>query len=137
MPFQWLDMRIGEERDRRRREAEIQARLIPAMEELHRILAACLEAYNAEFGIGAATIAADARGLTIRVDEPPGEVRVDAMPDLPGLQVRRGETVLSVEIGILPGAKLFYRDQQADQYLTMDELTRRILDRVLFPKLRE
>ncbi|HLH19594.1 MAG TPA: hypothetical protein VKX45_20385 [Bryobacteraceae bacterium] len=137
MPFQWLEMRIAEERDRRRREAEIHARLAPAMEELHRLLAGCLDAYNREFGVAAATIAADARGFTIRVEEPPGEVRVDAVQDLPGFHIRRGETVLPVEIGLLPGAKLFYRDQQADQYLTMDELTRKILDRVLFPKLRE
>jgi hypothetical protein len=40
-----------------------------------------------------------------------------------------------IEVGLLPGDKLFYRDQ--DQFVTMEELTRRILDRALFPKLGE
>ena len=42
-----------------------------------------------------------------------------------------------MQIGVLPGDRLFYLDTSADQYLSMDDLTRRILDRVLFPKLRE
>jgi hypothetical protein len=40
-------------------------------------------------------------------------------------------------VGVLPSDKLYYRDCEQDKYLTMEELTRRILDRVLFPKLRE
>jgi len=34
---------------------------------------------------------------------------------------------------VLAGDKLFYRD--GDEYITLEELTRRILDRALFPKL--
>jgi hypothetical protein len=130
-------MRIAEERDRRQREAEILARLKPAIDDLRHILADCLHAYNTTFGPFASSIDADDGGFTVRVDDPPGEVRVDAMPGLPGFHIHRGESILPVEIGLLPGAKLFYRDQQADQFLTMDDLTKKILDRVLFPKLRE
>ena len=35
-----------------------------------------------------------------------------------------------VQIGMLPGDKLFYFDVAADQYLSMEELTRKILDNV-------
>jgi hypothetical protein len=37
--------------------------------------------------------------------------------------------------GPQPEDKLFYRD--GEQYLTMEELTRRIMDKALFPKLGE
>jgi hypothetical protein len=40
-----------------------------------------------------------------------------------------------IEVGLLPGDKLFFRDH--DEFLTMEELTRRILDRAFFPKLGE
>lgn len=66
-------------------------------------------------------------------------VEVTLVPKLPGLQIDHGngaEPVL-IEIGLLPGDKLFYRDRVQDQYVTMEELTRRILDRALFPKLGE
>jgi hypothetical protein len=42
---------------------------------------------------------------------------------------------LEIVVGLLPGDMLFYRD--GDKYLTMEELTRRILDQALFPKLAE
>ena len=42
---------------------------------------------------------------------------------------------LEIVVGILPDQNLYYRD--ADKYLTMEELTRRILDKALFPKLGE
>jgi hypothetical protein len=42
-----------------------------------------------------------------------------------------------VEVGLLPDDKVFYRDRDQDKYLTVEELTRRILDRSLFPKLAE
>jgi len=136
MALQWLEMRIGEERDRRRREAEILARLGTALDEIRRILTGCLDDYNAAFGTAAA-IESDSAGFTIRVQDPPAEARIVPDPALPGFHVHRGDFTLPIEIGILPGDKLFYRDLKADQYLTMDEMTRRILDRVLFPKLRE
>jgi hypothetical protein len=59
------------------------------------------------------------------------------MPDIPGFRLERGEYSLAIEVGVLPSDKLYYRDCEQDKYLTMEELTRRILDRVLFPKLRE
>ena len=55
----------------------------------------------------------------------------------PGFRIERGEYSMAVEVGVLPSNKLFYRDREQDKYLTMDEFTRRILDRVLFPKLRD
>jgi len=51
--------------------------------------------------------------------------------------VERGEYSLAVEVGLLPSDKLYYRDCQQDQYLTREDLTERVLDRALFPKLRE
>jgi hypothetical protein len=41
--------------------------------------------------------------------------------------------MLDIELGLLPGDKMYYKD--GDKFLTMEELTRRILDRSLFPKL--
>ena len=58
-------------------------------------------------------------------------------PEMPGFRVERGDHSLAVEFGLLPSDKLFYRDREQDKYLTMDEFTRRILDRALFPALRE
>jgi hypothetical protein len=65
------------------------------------------------------------------------KVEVIAVPDMPGFRVERGEVSLEVEFGLLPSDKLFYRDREQDKYLTMEEFTRRILDRALFPALRE
>jgi hypothetical protein len=62
-------------------------------------------------------------------------VDVTVAPALPGFRIERGGEPLEIVVGILPGDKLFYRD--GDQYLTMEELTRRILDKALFPKLGE
>lgn len=135
--FQWLDMRIGEERDRRAREAEILSKLGPALGELQRILGDCVKAYTAAFGEESATLRRESGAVTVRVADPPGEVRIATDPVLPGFQIEREGTTLSIEIGLLPGDRLFYRDTAADQYVTIEDLTRRILDRVLFPKLRE
>jgi hypothetical protein len=64
-------------------------------------------------------------------------VDVIAAPELPGFRIERGEHCLAVELGLLPGEKFFYLDREQGKYLTMEELTRRILDRVLFPALPE
>jgi hypothetical protein len=37
---------------------------------------------------------------------------------------------------MLPGDKLFFRDREKDQYVSMEEVTHRALDRAFFPKLR-
>jgi len=52
---------------------------------------------------------------------------------LPGFRIERGGEPYLIEVGVLAGDKLFYRD--GDEYITIEELTRRILDRALFPKL--
>ena len=137
MSFQWLESRINEERDRRQREADILARLGPALGELQRILGDCLKTYTEAFGEDTATLQREAGSLMVQAGDPPNQLRVVTDSKLPGFQVERDGAPLAIEIGILPGDKLFYRDVTADQYVNLDELTRRILDRVLFPKLPE
>jgi hypothetical protein len=63
------------------------------------------------------------------------KVEVSIIPSLPGFRIERGGEPLMIEVGLLPGDKLFCRDQ--DQFITMEEPTRRIPDRALFPKLGE
>jgi hypothetical protein len=130
-------MRISEEQDRRQREQEILSRLGPALDEIQELLTSCLAAYNSAFGVGSGVVRREGSTLRVRVQDPPGEVRVVMSTELPGFHVEREGFSMPVEIGLLPGDKLFYRDLDADRYLSMDDLTRRILDRVLFPKLRE
>jgi len=142
--FQWLQMRIGEEQDRRHREAAILAQLPGAIEELHRQLAECIDAFDAAFGpeqAGEIQLHTGKIRITMRERqngrwEDTAKLEITAVPSLPGLKVERAASEpLLIEIGLLPGDKLFYR--HAEQYLTVEEMTRRILDRVLFPKLRE
>ena len=64
-------------------------------------------------------------------------VEVICVPEMPGFRIERGEYSMEVEFGLLPSDNLFYRDRELDKYLTMEEFTRRILDRALFPGLRE
>jgi len=135
--FQWLEMRITEERDRREREAELLSRLGPALGELQRILGDCIKAYTTAFGEESATIRREVGALRVQVADSQGEVRIRTDAKLPGFQVDRDGATLAIEIGLLPGNRLYYRDVAADQFVTIDDLTRRILDRVLFPKLRE
>ena len=49
MAFQWLQMRIQEERERRELRAKHLARLPSALEELHDQLAECVKAYTDTF----------------------------------------------------------------------------------------
>ena len=144
MEFQWLHMRIGEERDRRQREAAILARLPVALEDLHRQLTGCAEAYDTAFGpeeaveitLHSGRIRVAARERKSGKWEATAKVEITILPSLPGFKVERGtDEPLLIEIGVLPGDKLCYRN--ADKYLTEEEMTRRILDRVLFPKLGE
>jgi hypothetical protein len=63
-------------------------------------------------------------------------VDVTAVPALPGFRIERADhEPVDVVIGLLPDDKLYYRDE--DHYITMEDLTRRILDRTLFPKLKD
>jgi hypothetical protein len=144
MAFQWLQMRIQEERERRERQANNLARLPDALQEIHHLLAECIESYTANFGSKSADIVLlpDRIKVTVREErdgkwQPLAEVEVVTVPDMPGFRVERGEESMAVEVGLLPSDKLFYRDREQDLYLTMEEFTRRILDRALFPALRE
>src|SRR3954471_23886174 len=135
MSFQWLQMRIGEEKDRRGREADVLARLPRAFDELEANLAGCVSAFETEFGGESARLQRD--GLKLSVAGDGGTVEVNPLLELPGIEIRRNQSAREIKVGILPGDRVFYLDVTADQYLSMDELTRLILDRVLFPKLQE
>ena len=146
MSFQWLQMRISEEKDRRKREAAALERLPRALEDVHVALVGCIEAYQKAFGLEAADIYRQPSKIRVLSrEEAEGKwkqvarVEVVLITTLPGLQIDNGMggEPLLIEIGLLPGDKLFFRDQARDQYVTMEELTRRILDRAFFPKLGE
>lgn len=134
MSFQWLTMRISEEKDRRSREEAVLSRLSGALEDLYQTLSECVTDYNAGFETDVKIqnvnnrIVADAFGDQV-------EVTLDTT--LPGFQVRHGDQHFGIVVGVLPGKNLFYRDAAIDKYLTMEEVTKRILDRALFPKLPE
>jgi hypothetical protein len=144
MSFQWLHMRIQEEKDRRQREELTLARLPEALEELHGVLKVGVQAYMEAFGPESVDCALLPKRIKIAVLEqrdqrwqPAAKVEVSIVPEIPGFRIDRGEYSAAVEVGLLPSQKLYYRDREQDTYLTMEELTRRILDRALFPKLRE
>jgi hypothetical protein len=143
MSFQWLDMRIQEERERRDREAQILERLPGALEEVYHDLTGCIGSYTEAFGPESAEI--ESHGPKVRItvrDEEGGKwhvrskLEVTIVTALPGFRIDRGEgEPLTILVGILPGDKIFYRD--GEEYIGMEELSRRILDRALFPKLSE
>jgi hypothetical protein len=143
MSFEWLTMRIQEEKDRRQREAEILERLPRILQELHGHLTACIQGYTLAFGAEAAysvlmptKIEATVREQRDGKWQQSSKVQVTIVPAIPGFQIDHGEVSTVVEAGLLPGEKVFYRDRELDKYLTMEELTRRILDRAFFPKLQ-
>ncbi|MGO9893246.1 MAG: hypothetical protein ACLPX8_03410 [Bryobacteraceae bacterium] len=142
--FQWLTSRIGEERERRRRETEIQDRLPEALHELHEVLSRCVDTYRDAFGRDAAEISFLASRIRVTVAEgkpnkagatPALQVEVVIDVKVPGFTVRHGSDSLEIRVDIFSGGKPSYRD--GDQYLNMEDLTRRILDPVFFPKLGE
>jgi hypothetical protein len=144
MSFEWLDMRITEEQERRAREAQILERLPRALDEVHGALSGCIESYTAAFGNQSAEMTLQNSRIHISIrEEQDGKwqqisrVDVSTVPSVPGFQIERGNEPLIIEVGMLPGEKVFYRDRVLDKYLSMEELTRRILDRALFPKLGE
>jgi len=144
MAFQWLTMRIQEEKERRELRAKHLARLPGALQELHDHLSECVSAYTDNFGSASADIVMMPNLIRVTAREqvdgawrPGPKVEVSAVPELPGFRIVRGDLTLEIEVGLLPSDKLFFRDHEADKYINMDELTRRILDRVLFPALRE
>jgi hypothetical protein len=144
MAFQWLQMRVSEEKDRRQRESSALERLPTALQELHTQLLSCVKEYTDAFGPESAEITLLPTRIKVSSREeregrwhPASKVEVIAVADIPGFRIERGEYSLAVEVGVLPSNKLFYRDREQDKYLTMEEFTRRILDRALFPKLRD
>jgi len=144
MSFQWLQMRISEENDRRRRERAAIERLPSAFEDLRQQLEACIQTFRKAFGEEAASIVKDGSKLRVTsrderngVWTPSQKVEIISVAAVPGFQVDRSGEQRVVEIGLLPGDKLYYRDRDRDQYISLEELTRLILDRVLFPKLDE
>ncbi len=141
MTPQWLEMRIQEEQDRRRREAKTQELLPQALEELHQQLAACVERYKEAFGPESADISNLVSKLRVTTREeqggkwqPRAKVDISLVSLPPAFKIEQGEAApLLIDLGLLPGDKLSYRLN--DQYLTAEDLSRHILDRVLFPKL--
>jgi hypothetical protein len=143
MSFQWLHLRIQEEKDRREREKLTLERLPVALEELYDILKQGVDAFQQVFGSGTVeTVLLPSRiRITARESKndrgPATKVEVVLATEIPGFRIERGEKSVDVEVGILASNNLFYRDRERDVYLNMEDLTRRILDPVLFPKLRE
>jgi len=144
MSFEWLHMRITEEQERRAREAQILERLPRALDELYGVLTGCIEDYAAVFGKDSAEMTLQSSRIHISIrEEQEGKwqqcsrVDISIVPSVPGFQIESGNEPLIIEVGMLPGEKVFYRDRVLDKYLGMEDLTRRILDRALFPKLGE
>ena len=141
--FKWLRLRIAEEKERQEREARILDRLPLATEELQEGLNACIAAYTDAFSADQIEIQTEPTRIRILVRHRwdgvanRSSIEILKVPAIPGFQIDRGGSPLVIEVGVLPDNRLFYRDREQDQYLTMEELTRRILDRTLFPKLGE
>jgi hypothetical protein len=135
-------MRITEENDRRLKESQTLERLPRVMDEVHRAILECVDEYAAAFGKEAIELKYFLHKLRLTVNEfkegkweKASKVEVNTVTKPPGIRVDRNGEAFEIEVGLLPGDKLFYKD--GEKFLTMEELTRRILDRALFPKLGE
>ncbi len=142
MTFQWIQLRISEEQERRNREDVVRARLPLALEELRDALCICASEFNTAFEDQAAEVASVANELRISVRQQRGgswkdraRVTVSVNPELPGFTVAGAGEPRLVQVGMLAGDKLFYKS--GERYLSMDDLTKLILDGVLFPELGE
>ena len=142
MSYQWLDMRITEEKERREREAVVQKRLPRAFDELHRELRECVEAYRTAFGPESAEIHMHGAEIQVTVRshraghwQQSAQVRVHAVHELPGFRIDSGGEPVDISVGTLPGDKVLLK--HGEQYLTMEQLTKLILDQAFFPDLRE
>ncbi len=142
MSYQWLQMRITEEQERRQRESHIHERLPRALDELAETLLECIEAYSEAFGPESAELQLIGSGIRIIVRDrlndrwqEASRVEIESDLELPGFRIDRAGETFQIEVGLLPSDKVFYRDREQDQFLTIEDLTRRILDRALFPKL--
>src|ERR1700724_2343033 len=110
MSFQWLQMRITEEKDRRAKESSIFSRLPSALDELRANLVECVEAYNEAFVSDSAKVEMSGSDIHITGRDALAKVSID--PALPGFLIERGSESLSVEVGLLPGDRLFFRDSE-------------------------
>ena len=143
MSPQWLEMRIQEEQDRRHKETKTQELLPQAMEELHQQLAACIARYKEAFGPESAEITNLVSKLRVTVrDEqggkwqPRSKVDITLVSNPPSFKVEAGEAEpLIIALGILSGERFSFK--LGDQFLTPEDVSRHILDKVLFPKLGE
>src|SRR5580698_4898176 len=116
MNFQWLPMRIAEENDRRQREAMILERLPRVMDEVHEAIAECVKTYAEAFGeesIELSYIMHKAR-VTVREKkdarwESVSKVDITAVTQPLSLRIDRDGEVFEIEIGMLPGDKMFYK----------------------------
>lgn len=140
MSYQWLQMRITEENERRQKESLTLERLPFVMDEVHQAISACVDAYAEAFGKEAIDLGYFLHKVRVTVRElkagkweKAAKVEVSTITKPPSLHIDRNGDVIDIEVGVLPGDKTFYKD--GDKFLTMEELTRRILDRSLFPKL--
>ena len=140
MPYQWLQMRISEENDRRKKEAETLENLPRVMDEVHAAVAECVADYAEAFGKESIDLSYFLHKVRITVREQKegkwekvAKVEVSTITKPASLHIDRNGDVIDLEIGVLPGDKIFYKD--GDHFLTAEELTRSILDRSLFPKL--
>jgi len=140
MGYQWLEMRITEENERRQRETMTLDRLPSIMDEVNSAIAECTEAYREAFGKESIDLSYFLHKIRLTVREQKegkwekaARVEISTLTKPPSLHIDRNGDVIDIEVGILPGDKVFYKD--GEKFLTMEELTRRILDRSLFPKL--
>jgi hypothetical protein len=142
MSFQWLQMRISEENDRRHREAQSLERLPLVMDEVHQAIAECVAAYSEAFGKESIDLSYFLHKIRLTVREQKegkwekaARVEIGIATKPPRLHIDRNGDALDIEVGVLGEDKVFYKE--GDKFLEMEELTRRILDRSLFPKLED
>ena len=134
-------MRIQEEQDRRRKEAKTQALLPQAMDELHQQLSECVAHYKETFGEESADLANLGSKLRVTTREEQGgqwqprgklDITLISLPPSFKIESADGEPLI-IEIGVLSGDRFSFK--LGDQFLTEDDVSRHILDRLLFPKL--
>src|SRR5579862_3328676 len=104
MSFQWLDMRITEERDRRKREERILERLPSALDEMHKTLGECVSEYQTAFGADSVEISGHLSRIRINVREEhegkwetTSKIEIALDTTLPGLQIDRAGKPLAIE----------------------------------------
>lgn len=110
------------------------------MDEVHQAIAECVAVYASAFGPESIELSYFLHKIRVTVRElkegkweKSAKVEVSALSKPPSVHIDRNGDVLDIEVGLLPGDNIFYKD--GEEFLTMEEMTRRILDRSLFPKL--